>query len=392
MSSRPLKVVATCAGWDSQASQTTSRSVWHSQPTTLTGCYTSQKRVALALGCKDGSVFTFISSTAQTPLDSKHPPSIQVPSESEIAIARKRAPTSAPHPRATSPEPTYRPLSPSAVSMSAFSNRSGSGTHTPNPLAVPSRARITQAGLSRASIEAPKARVETGDEQDKLRAMLARGSAPGPSTKPRRVSLGSLDRFEGGDRAERKTGEASHGPMSLARSVVDIALGGLGAKAPMGPGSAPTLPPTNDEDEDGAVSSISPSISELTLANAAAVKPGLDLCSLKLQLTSHVLPAHGGSGESVTGLKAISDQDLYVCLQASGYVFSLISHCHLTTSPSTLSLLSLADGYCLASVHADDLPRLKSPEEYKGADSVVGSWEWIDISLVPYIEACIYTD
>ncbi|KAL5632661.1 hypothetical protein ACGC1H_005568 [Rhizoctonia solani] len=370
MSSQSLKIVATCASCDSLASQTTSRSIWHSQPTTLTGCYTSQNRVALALGCKDGSVFTFISSTAQIPLDSKQPPSIQVPSESEIAITRKRAPMSAPHPRATSPEPTYRPLSPSAASMSAFSNRSGSGTHTPNPLAVPSRARITQAGISRASIEAPKARVDVGDEQEKLRAMLAKGSAPGSSTKVRRVSLGSIDRFEG---AERKTGEGSHGPMSLARSVVDIAFGGLGAKPSAISGSAPVLAPTNDESEDGAASSISPSISESTLATSAAIKSGLDLCSLKLQLRSHVLPAHGGSGESVTGLKAISDQDLYVCLQASG----------------TLSLLSLADGYCLASVHADDLPQLNPPQEYKGVDSVVGSWEWINMSLVPYIESVI---
>ncbi|CAE6507831.1 unnamed protein product [Rhizoctonia solani] len=372
MSSQSLKIVATCTGCDPLGLQTTSRSIWHSQPTALTGCYTSRNRVALALGCKDGSVFTFISSTTQVPLDPKQPPSIQVPSESEIAVTRKRAPMSAPHPRATSPEPTYRPLSPSAVSMSAFSNRSGSGTHTPNPLAVPSRARITQAGISRASIEAPKARVDVGDEQEKLRSMLAKGSTPGTLAKARRVSLGSLDRFEG---AERKTGEAPHAPRSLARSVVDIALGGLGAKAPVISGSAPVLTPTNDESEDDAASSTSPSISESTLAAMAAAKSELDLCSLKLQLRSHVLPAHGGSGESVTGLKAISDQDLYVCLQASG----------------TLSLLSLADGYCLASVHADDLPHLNPPQEYKSADSVVGSWEWINMSLVPYIEACIYT-
>ncbi|KAH7337021.1 hypothetical protein B0J17DRAFT_718925 [Rhizoctonia solani] len=374
MSSQSLKVIATGASYDSLALQTTSRSVWHSQPTTLTGCYTSQGRVALALGCKDGSVFTFTSSTTQITLDSKQPPSIHVPSETEIAIARKRAPMSAPHPRATSPEPTYRPLSPSAVSMSAFSNRSGSGTHTPNPLAVPSRARVTQAGISRASIEAPKARVEVGDEQEKLRAMLAKGSTPVVSTKVRRVSLGSIERHEGKDRIEQKNGEASHGPMSLARSVVDIALGGLGAKTSAISGSARVLAPTNDESEDDAVSSISPSISESTLANLAAVKPGLDLCSLKLHLRSHILPGHGGSEEAVTGLEAISDQELYVCLQASG----------------TLNLLSLADGYCIASVHADDLPRLNPPHEYKGADSVLSSWEWVNISLVPYIEACIH--
>ncbi|KAG8733856.1 hypothetical protein FRC11_001394 [Ceratobasidium sp. 423] len=371
MSNQSLKVIATCASCDSLASQTTSRSVWHSQPTILTGCYTSQNRVALALGCEDGSVFSFISSAEQVPLDSKQPPSIQVPSESEIAITRKRAPMSAPHPRATSPEPTYRPLSPSALSVSAFSNRSGSGTHTPNPLAVPSRARITQAGIFRASIEAPKARVEVGDEQEKLRAMLAKGSTPGVSTKVRRVSLGSLESFEGRDRAERKTSDVPRGPMSLARSVVDIALGGLGAKAPAISGSAPVLTPTNDAGEDGIASSGSSPISESTLATSAAVKSGLDASSLKLQLRSHILPAHGGSGEAVTGLKAISDQDLYVCLQASG----------------TLSLLSLADGFCLASVHADDLPRLNPPQEYKGADSVVGSWEWVNMSLVPHIEA-----
>ncbi|CAE6464175.1 unnamed protein product [Rhizoctonia solani] len=375
MSSQSLKVTATCASYDTLASQTASRSVWHSQPTTLTGCLTSQNRVALALGCKDGSVFTFTSSTEQAPLDSKQPPSIQVPSDSEIAITRKRAPMSAPHPRATSPEPTYRPLSPSALSVSAFSNRSGSGTHTPNPLAVPSRARITQAGISRASIEAPKARVEVGDEQEKLRAMLAKGSTPGISTKMRRVSLGSLESFEGRDRAERKTSDASRGPMSLARSVVDIAFGGLGARVPATSSSAPVLTPTNDESEDGTASTRSPSISESALDTSAAVKSGLDVSSLKLQLRNHILPAHGGFGEAVTGLKAISDQDMYICLQASG----------------TLSLLSLADGFCLASVHADDLPRLNPPQEYQRADSVAGSWEWVNMSFAPYIEACIHT-
>ncbi|CAE6390945.1 unnamed protein product [Rhizoctonia solani] len=373
MSDQPLKVIATCASHDSLASQITARSIWHSQPTTSTGCYTSQNLVALALGCKDGSVFTFTSSTVQVPLDSKQLPSIQVPSESEIFIARKRAPMSAPHPGTMSPEPTYRPLSPSAVSMSAFSNRSGSGTHTPNPLAVPSRGRITQPGISRASIEAPKARVEVGDEQEKLRAMLAKGSTPGGLTKARRVSLGSLESFEGRDRAERKSGEVPRGPMSLARSVVDIALGGLGTKVPPVSGPAPVLAPTNDESEDDTASVISPPISESTLAASAAMKPGLDLSSLKLQLRSHILPAHGGSGEAVTGLKAISDQDLYICLQASG----------------TLSLLSLTDGCCLASIHADDLPRLNPPQDYKGVDSVAGSWEWVNLSLVPYIESVI---
>ncbi|ELU38230.1 WD40 domain-containing protein [Rhizoctonia solani AG-1 IA] len=370
MSDQPLKIIATCASRDPLASQITTRSVWHSQPTTLTGCYTTQNLVALALGCKDGSIFTFTSSAAQVLLDSKQPPSIQVPSDSEIASARKRAPMSAPHPGATSPGPTYRPLSPSAVSMSAFSNKSGSGTHTPNPLAIPSRARITQPGISRASIEAPKARVEVGDEQEKLRTMLARGSTAGGSNKGRRVSLGSLESFEGKDRVERKSGEVPRGPMSLARSVVDIALGGLGTKASATSGSAPILAPTDDESDDDTTSVISPSVSEATLATSAAVKAGLDLGSLKLQLRSHILPAHGGYGEAVTGLKAISDQDLYVCLQASG----------------TLSLLSLNDGCCLASIHADDLPRLNPPQYYKEADSVAGSWEWVNMSLVPYIE------
>ncbi|KAF8755220.1 WD40 repeats protein [Rhizoctonia solani] len=331
MSDQPLKIIATCASRDPLASQITTRSVWHSQPTTLTGCYTTQNLVALALGCKDGSIFTFTSSAAQVLLDSKQPPSIQVPSDSEIASARKRAPMSAPHPGATSPGPTYRPLSPSAVSMSAFSNKSGSGTHTPNPLAIPSRARITQPGISRASIEAPR---------------LAW----------RRVSLGSLESFEGKDRVERKSGEVPRGPMSLARSVVDIALGGLGTKASATSGSAPILAPTDDESDDDTTSVISPSVSEATLATSAAVKAGLDLGSLKLQLRSHILPAHGGYGEAVTGLKAISDQDLYVCLQASG----------------TLSLLSLNDG-CY----------------YKEADSVAGSWEWVNMSLVPYIESVV---
>ncbi|KAF8713115.1 WD40 repeats protein, partial [Rhizoctonia solani] len=373
MSDQPLKIIATCASRDPLASQITTRSVWHSQPTTLTGCYTTQNLVALALGCKDGSIFTFTSSAAQVLLDSKQPPSIQVPSDSEIASARKRAPMSAPHPGATSPGPTYRPLSPSAVSMSAFSNKSGSGTHTPNPLAIPSRARITQPGISRASIEAPKARVEVGDEQEKLRTMLAKGSTAGGSNKGRRVSLGSLESFEGKDRVERKSGEVPRGPMSLARSVVDIALGGLGTKASATSGSAPILAPTDDESDDDTTSVISPSVSEATLATSAAVKAGLDLGSLKLQLRSHILPAHGGYGEAVTGLKAISDQDLYVCLQASG----------------TLSLLSLNDGCCLASIHADDLPRLNPPQDYKEADSVAGSWEWVNMSLVPYIESVV---
>lgn len=57
----------------------------------------------------------------------------------------------------------------------------------------------------------------------------------------------------------------------------------------------------------------------------------------------------------------------------------------------TLSLLSLADGYCFSSVHADDLPRLNPPHEYKGADSVAGSWEWVTMSVVPYIEVCPQT-
>ncbi|KAJ1303291.1 hypothetical protein OPQ81_011488 [Rhizoctonia solani] len=280
---------------------------------------------------------------------------------------------SAPHPRVTSPDPTYRPLSPSAVSMSAFSTKSGNGAHTPNPLAVPSRARITQAGISRASIEAPKARVGVGDEQEKLRAILAKGSTSRASTKVRRVSLGSLESFEGKDRIERKASEIPRGPVSLARSVVDIALGGLGAKSLAISGSAPVLNPTNDESEDGLPSSSSASTSESTLATSAAVKSGLDLSSLKLQLRGHILPGHGGSGEAVTGLKTISDQDLYVCLQASG----------------TLSLFSLEDGYCLASVHADDLPRLNPPQGYKGADSVLGSWEWVNMSLVPYIESVV---
>ena len=59
----------------------------------------------------------------------------------------------------------------------------------------------------------------------------------------------------------------------------------------------------------------------------------------------------------------------------------------LTTNNSTLNLLSLDDGYCLASIHADDLPRLNPPHGYKSADSVSGSWDWVTLSVVPYVEA-----
>lgn len=317
MLAHSVKVIATCTSSGSAAQQT-SRSVLHSQPTILTGCYTSQNQVAIALGCEDGSVFTFMSSASLALPDSKRAPSIQVPSELQIAAARKNAPTSAPHPRATSPEPIYRPISPSAFSMSALSNRGSSGTHTPNPLAVPSRSRITQPGISRASIEASKARVEVGDEQGKLRAMLAKGSMPGVPTKVRRVSLGSLESFEGkgSDRTERRLG------MSLARSVVGVALGGVGAKASLASASAVALPPpsTNDESEDEAASVGSASISGSALAAAAAVTGSLDIDSLEFRPRSHILPAHGGTGETVTGLEVVGDQDLYICLQASGQV------------------------------------------------------------------------
>jgi hypothetical protein len=59
---------------------------------------------------------------------------------------------------------------------------------------------------------------------------------------------------------------------------------------------------------------------------------------------------------------------------------------YLTKGCRTLSLLSLVDGYCLGSTHADDLPRLNSPLEYKSTDSVTGSWDWVTMSVVPYIE------
>jgi hypothetical protein len=48
----------------------------------------------------------------------------------------------------------------------------------------------------------------------------------------------------------------------------------------------------------------------------------------------------------------------------------------------------LVDGYCLGSIHADDLPRLNPPHEYKSTDSVAGSWDWVNLSVIPYIEVC----
>jgi hypothetical protein len=161
--------------------------------------------------------------------------------------------------------------------------------------------------------------VEVGDEQGKLRAMLAKGATPGVSTRARRVSLGSLEsEGKGSDRTERKSAEVPRGPMSLARSVVDIALGGIGVKAPVTSSSAVVLPSANDEDEVESASAVSPAISESTLATTAAVKTAIDTSSLELQLRCHILPAHGGTGEAVTGLEVVSDQDLYICLQASG--------------------------------------------------------------------------
>lgn len=317
MSTDALKVIATCAGSDLGASQTLSRSAAHSRPTTVTGCFTSQNQVAIAFGCEDGSVFTFVSATMSDQPDRKRLPSIRVPSESQIAVAQKRAPMSAPHPGTVSPDPTYRPLSPSALSISAFSSRSGSGTHTPNPMALPARARVPQTSISRTSIEASKAHVEVGDEQGKLRAMLAKGSATSLPGKPRRVSLGSLESFEGrgSDRSERKLSDASRGPMSLARSVVDIAFGGMGSRAPVMQG---LLSRINSESMDETASVISRSPSETTLATTAATKGGVDVSSLTVQPRSHVLPAHGGTWEAVTGLEIIGDQDMYVCLQSSG--------------------------------------------------------------------------
>jgi hypothetical protein len=314
MSTDVLKVTATCSGSDAPASQTLCRAASRSRPTAVTGCYTSQNQVAIAFGCEDGSIFTFVSPMALAQTDRQKMPSVRVPSESQIAVTRKRAPMSAPHPRAASPESTHRPLSPSAFSMSAFSTQSSSGTHTPNPLALPSRSRITQPGISRASIEAPKAHVDVGDEQGKLRAMLAKGS----SGKTRRVSLGSVDsEGRGFDRAERRSSDAPRGPMSLARSVVDIAFGGVGARAV--PGSAPTLPIANSGSEDETASvALSPSLSESTLASAAVIKTGVDVAQIKLQLRSHILPGHGGLWEAVTGLEVIGDQDIYICLQSSG--------------------------------------------------------------------------
>lgn len=317
MSTDTLKVTATCAGSDPAASRTLSRSAAHSRPTTLTGCYTSQNQVAIAFGCEDGSVFIFVSSTMSEQLDRKKMPSIRVPSETQIAVARKRAPMSAPHPGSVSPEPIHRPLSPSALSLSAFSTRSSSGTHTPNPLALPVRARVPQTGISRTSIEASKTHIEVGDEQGKLRAMLAKGSTSSLSGKPRRVSLGSLESFEGrgSDRSERKSSDATRGPMSLARSVVDLAFGGMGARAPIMQGS---LPSVNAENIDETASVISQSPSETTLATTTVIKAGVDVSSLKVHLRSHILPAHGGTWEAVTGLEVIGDQDMYVCLQSSG--------------------------------------------------------------------------
>ncbi|KAF8606800.1 hypothetical protein BDV93DRAFT_326950 [Ceratobasidium sp. AG-I] len=372
MSTDALKVITTCSGSDPAVLHTLSRSAAHSRPMTLTGCYTSQNQVAIAFGCEDGSVFTFVSPTMSEQSDRRRMPSIRVPSEIQIAVARKHAPMSAPDPRPLSPDPTYRPLSPSALSISAFSARSSSGTHTPNPLALPARARVPQTGISRTSIEASKTHIEVGDEQGKLRAMLAKGSATSLPGKPRRVSLGSLESFEGRglDRSERKSGDAARGPMSLARSVVGIAFGGMGSRTPVVEGSVPSV---NAESIDETTSVISRSPSETTLATATAIKAGVDVSSLKVHLRSHILPAHGGTWEAVTGLEVIGDQDMYICLQSSG----------------TLSLLSLNDGYCLASIHADDLPRLNPPHEYKSADSVSGSWDWVTLSVVPYIESVI---
>ncbi|KAG9122431.1 hypothetical protein FRC07_001177 [Ceratobasidium sp. 392] len=374
MSTETLKVTATCAGSDGFALQTVSRAASYSRPTALTGCYTSQNQVAIAVGCEDGSIFSFVSPTASAQTGPQKTPSIRVPSESQIAVIRKRAPLSAPHPRrAASPESApHRPLSPSALSISAFSTQSSSGTHTPNPLALPSRSRLTQPGISRASIEAPKAHVDVGDEQGKLRAILAKGLGG----KTRRVSLGSVDSTEGRglDRLERKSGDALRGPMSLARSVVDIAFGGVGVGATAVPGSVATLSNAGNESEDETASEvISPSFSESTLANVAAIKVGVDASQVKLRLQSHVLPGHGGAWEAVTGLDVVGDQDTYICLQASG----------------TLSLFSQADGYCLSSIHADDLPRLNPPHGYKSTDSISGSWEWANLSVVPYIESMI---
>ncbi|KAG9083216.1 hypothetical protein FS749_006213 [Ceratobasidium sp. UAMH 11750] len=371
MSTETLKLTATCAGPDGLALQTVSRSASYSHPTTLAGGYTSRNQVAIAFGCEDGSIFSFVSPTPLAQADRQKAPSIRVPSEAQIATTRNRAPLSAPHPRrAASPEPAiHRPLSPSALSTSAFSTQSSSGTHTPNPLALPSRARLTQPGISRASIEAPKAHVDVGGEQGKLRALLARGSGG----KPRRMSLGSVDSAEGriSDRLERKLGDPPRGPMSLARSVVDIALGGVGVGIP---GSTTTISIVGNESEDETASDVlSPTFSESTSANAAAIKVGVDIGQIKLQLQNHILPGHGGAWEAVTGLEVAGDQDMYICLQSSG----------------TLSLLSLMDGYCLASIHADDLPRLNPPHGYKSAGSVSGSWEWVNLSLVPYIESTI---
>ncbi|KAG8734075.1 hypothetical protein FRC10_011973 [Ceratobasidium sp. 414] len=374
MSTETLKLTVTCAGPDDLALQTVSRSASYSRPTTLAGCYTSRNQVAIAFGCEDGSIFSFVSPATPTQIDCHKTPSIRVPSEAQIAATRKRAPLSAPHPRrAASPESaTHRPLSPSALSISAFSNQSSSGTHTPNPLALPSRSRPTQPGISRASIEAPKARVDVGDEQGKLRALLAKGSGG----KARRVSLGSVDSTDGrgSDRLERKAGDALRGPMSLAMSVVDIAFGGVGIGAPAAPGSAPALSIVGDDSEDETTSEVlSPTFSESTLAGAAIIKTGVDVGQIKLQLQNHILPGRGGAWEAVTGLEVVGDQDMYICLQSSG----------------TLSLLSLLDGYCLASIHADDLPRLNPPHGYRSADSVSGSWEWVSLSLVPYVESMI---
>ncbi|QRV92544.1 WD40 domain protein [Ceratobasidium sp. AG-Ba] len=366
MSTEPLKLVAACAGSDDLALHTVSRAASYSRPTALAGCYTPQNQVAIAFGCEDGSIFSFVSPIGSTQIDRQKTPSIRVPSESQVAATRRSAPLSAPHPRrAASPELTHRPLSPSALSLSAFSTQSSSGTHTPNPLALPSRSRATQPGISRASIEAPKAHIDVGDEPGKLRAMLAKGSAG----KPRRMSLGSVESLEG---RERKSGDA-RGPMSLARSVVDIAFGGAGVRASAAPGSSTTLPVVENESGDEVVSVVSPTLSESTLAGAATIKTGLDLSQIKFELRSHVLPGHGGAWEAVTGLEAIGDQDMYICLQASG----------------TLSLLSVVDGFCLSSTHADDLPRLNPPHGYKSADSVLGSWEWVKLSMMPYIESMI---
>ncbi|KAJ3534487.1 hypothetical protein NM688_g7130 [Phlebia brevispora] len=281
-----------------------------------------------AVGCDDGSLYFFRSSTVKglRRRSSTGSFSKDISSSDILNLAGPLSPLRAPHLH------SRRSISPSST-KSTFSPFQPSKSHVVS-------------SVSTEKVEAPKNYVDFEDEQEKLKGMVKRRSVKGKTV------VDSL--LSGADKTlPDRCNESSPSPSTPV---------------------TPSVPEEREKDESKALPSISASRSSsvsLSTPSSSRTQPFVsrsnEVDPFTWTLICHTISPCKGPGRSIRAMKSLVHHGMLLCLHESGHI----------------EAYSTEDGSCLAAAHAEGRGHFPPPTGARANSKLPQIWIWQRLHIVP---------